>query len=598
MAFANFYVSEGEITKQFKGCYRNSGNAPAAGDRGTIKGSWQPSPIPNIKPVPHSSIEGLYIYPGQTGQWTKMVGIQYGGPQGPQRVDGRAFTPTIKSLDSETVTQAWENAQDKGISNSDYGLTVKNVTPKKTVDECMKEASQGGATVFSVSNLASNNLAQCLAGNQVDDNPNNLIQNYPDPFVEFIEELEGEQPQIGPVDEQSCLKRKDANTVYNVTRDGPNPDILGNTYLGKSTKEIIGPGQNVRGTIQGSWQPSAIPNIKPVKHLKIKGLFIFAGQTGDWTKMVGMQYGDPNGPVRVDGKAFQPPVKSINSKSVTAAWENAQDNGIDSAAYGLSITNGGDDRFSYAESWELSQYPDSMLKLGTDYKEMKNYYATIEDAEYDLNGGDFSRVYKTPEECKQICVNSGDDCAGFIYDTEQNYCSLKNKMYPNVSGKSMDNEDSYIRLPVLNIDSNSGCPVGVKAVSSKFLTENGVFSSDPVEQMPDCSDFQQEENAEIKKISQLDQEASGLNKELSSLQKENQQIFKGFQETQKRFNDQVGSYDKLTKNLKIESMTNNPTAVQMIKDMNNLSQSFSMRNTGIMMVLVLLAIVSLRIFKR
>jgi hypothetical protein len=562
MAFANFFVSEGEITKQFKGCYRNSGNAPAAGDRGTIQGSWQPSPIPNIKPVQHSSIEGLYIYPGQTGGYT----------------------------------QAWENAQYRDVPSSGYGLTIKNISPKKTIEQCMKDASNENVSVFSVSNLGSNNLAQCLAGNQVDDNPSNLIEDYPNPWLEFIEEIEGENPRPTPVDEQSCLKRKDANTVYNIVRDGPNPAILGNTYLGKSAKQIVGPGPNVRGTIQGSWQPSPIPNIKPVKHMYKDGLFIFAGQTGDWTKMVGMQYGDPNGPVRVDGKAFQPPVKSINSKSVTEAWEKAQDNGIDSAAYGLSITNGGDDKFSYAEKWELSEYPDNLLQLGTDYKEMKNYYATIEDAQYDLEGGEFSRVYKSPEECKQICVNIGQDCAGFIYDTEQNYCSLKNKMYPNVSGKPMDNEDSYIRMPTFIGEPSNGCPSNIKPVSSKFLVENGVFLEEPASLEYKCSDIGSKKSEEIAEINKLDDSYKLLKDDVSNLQTENNQILKGFQEVRRRFMKQVGSYDKVTNNMK--KIHDNPTKSQMLTDMNTLSKSFSLQNSGMFMLLILFVIILMRVMRK
>ena len=41
-----------------------------------------------------------------------------------------------------------------------------------------------------------------------------------------------------------------------------------------------------------------------------------------------------------------------------------------------------------------------MLELGTDYKEMKGFYGTIEESRYDLDGGKLARVYKTPEECR------------------------------------------------------------------------------------------------------------------------------------------------------------------------------------------------------
>ena len=67
-----------------------------------------------------------------------MVGFQYGGPEGPVRVAGRAYGPPIKSLDSESVTHAWENAQYRDVPSSGYGLTIKNTSSKTSVDQCMK----------------------------------------------------------------------------------------------------------------------------------------------------------------------------------------------------------------------------------------------------------------------------------------------------------------------------------------------------------------------------------------------------------------------------------------------------------------------------
>lgn len=477
MAFANFFVSEGEITKQYKGCYRNSGKGPAPGDRGTISGSWQPSPVSNIVPILHNSIKGLYIYPAQTGGWVKMVGMQYGGPQGPVRVDGRAYSPIV-SLNSENVSNAWNNAQDKGIGNSEYKLTITNVTPKTSVSECMTEANNNNVSVFSVSNLTKNNMAQCLTGSQVNENESNLILNIESDIDEFFDIDNVNQS----IDEKSCLTRSDANTVYTIINNGPNSDILGKTYLSKKEK--------------------------------------------------------------------------------------------------------GSDKVS------LYEYPESMLKMGREFKQMPNF-ASEGDNIPELS----SVKNSTPEKCKQLCVNAGEDCQGFVYSNQDKSCAIKSKIYPNAPGnKSTTGQDTYLRLPVINIDSQSGCPTGVKAVSSGFLMKDGVFSTDPVTTTYKCNDDQKIEDEQIQKIVSLNNKSDVLSKDVDGLQKENNQILSGFQEIQNRFNNQVGNYDKVNKNMK--DMFDNPTASQMLRDMNHLSKTFSMRNTGIMMVIVLLAIIGLRVFKK
>ena len=111
-----------------------------------------------------------------------------------------------------------------------------------------------------------------------------------------------------------------------------------------------------------------------------------------------------------------------------------------------------------------------------------------------------------------------------------------------------------------------------------------------------CSDVQSLENKAIKNIADQESESLKLSKDISGLQEKNNELVKGFEEVQTRFNNQVGDYETLNKNMK--ELVNNPTASQMLRDMNSLSESFSMRNTGIMMVLVLLAIIGLRVFKK
>ena len=460
MAFANFFVSEGEITKQFKGCYRNSGKGPAPGDRGTIGGSWQPSPVSNIVPFPHETIEGLYIYAAQTSGWIKMVGMQYGGPQGPVRVDGRAYQPVIP-LNAENVTTAWNGAQDKGIENGEYTLTIQNETPKTTISQCMNNASKDNVSVFSVSNLASNNMAQCVTGSQVSDNQTYLLDD---------------------VNESECLKIPDVNTVYNIVDNGPNPNIMGKTYLGKTEK---------------------------------------------------------------------------GSNSIS-----------------------------------LHEYPDSMLELGTDYKKTADFVS-----EGNTLSGLSNVENSSPELCKQLCVNAGQNCQGFVYSNQNQSCSLQSTIYPNAPGKkSTTGQDTYLRLPTVLNNASSGCPDKVKPVSSKFLTENGLFSQTPASLEYKCSDIARKKEEELSEINKLDDSYKLLKNDVSNLQTENNQILKGFQEIRKRFVNQVGDYDKVTKHMK--KIVENPTSSQMLTDMRTLSKSFSMHNTGLFLGLILTLIILLRVMRK
>lgn len=469
MAFANFFVSEGEITKQYKGCYRNTGKSPEPGDRGTMSGEWiSPSPVTNIIPIAHATKVGLYIYPAQQGGWVKMVGIQYGGPQGPVRVDGRAYSPIV-SLNSENITNAWNNAQDKGLSSSQYNLKITNETQKIPVSECLNEANKKNESVFSVSNLTKNNMAQCLTGSQVNENESSLIKN-PDPFVNES------------INESDCLKMSNANTVYTINYEGPNSKLLGQTYMGQKNKD-----------------------------------------TGKMT---------------------------------------------------------------------YYKYPNSMISLGTNFTTMDNYSSGEDIA------GLTSITDATPEKCKQLCVNAGQNCQGFVYEKNNQTCNLKSKIYPynNTSREQSNNNTIYTRLPEVKNDSASGCPVNVKPVSSKFLETNGNFSNEPMTMEFPCSDVQSLENKAIKNIADLDNESLKLGKDINGLQEKNNELLKGFEEVQTRFKNQVGEYETLNKNMK--QLVDNPTASQMLRDMNSLSESFSMRNTGIMMVFVLLAIIGLRVFKK
>lgn len=218
MAFANFYVAESEITKQFKGCYRQEG--PSSTTVGTLTGAWISTGVKDIIPVSHTSIPNLWVFPGTDGTYIKMVGMNYdsnGGP--PTRVDGRAYSITQGSsttFDSENVSNYWDNATDKNIGPDDYSLSISNNSPLKSVNTCLQNANSSDTSVFSVSDVNKNGLGYCSTGDNVKTPQGTLMSG---------------------VDEAQCLQMPTSNTVYTLNKVPGSENTLGKTYLGKKEKE-------------------------------------------------------------------------------------------------------------------------------------------------------------------------------------------------------------------------------------------------------------------------------------------------------------------------------------------------------------------------
>lgn len=467
MEFANFFVTEGEITKQYKGCYKTKG--PASGDRGTIGGAWQPSPVSGSIPVPHNTIEGLYIFPIQTSDWTKMVGMQYGGPQGPVRVDGRAYSPVV-SLDANSISNAWDNAQDKNIGPSEYALTITNTTPTMSAQQCMDEANKAGVSVFSVTNMNQNSMAQCVTGSGVNTNS---------------------ADEIADVNEADCLKMSNASTVYGISLDGISQALM-----------------NMFGL-----SPSSLTN-----------------------PLMGKTY--------------------------------------------LGEKKRGTDKMTFYE------YPDSMLSLGTKYNKVSGF----DSYGSDLSSGSLDN--SNVDSCKQICVNKGQECKGFVFDKENNICYMKNKIFPNTERQPKSNLDIYTRMPVVNNDPKKGCPDGVEAVSSSFLTNSGYLSKDAMSVEHTC----QTEKQTIEELEGLEVSYKTLSEQVGNLREENSDLMKGFEEVRQRFKTQTEDYDDVTK--KISKLKENPTTLKMLDDMQTLVSSTSMRNTGLILGFILLMIIFVRTLRK
>jgi predicted patatin/cPLA2 family phospholipase len=184
---------------------------------GTLSGEWIPNPHPNIKPIENTDIPGLWVFAFNDGKYIKMVGMQYGEGAVPKRVDGRAMRVRGNNgeINSNTIPQLWSNASIKDISEEKYTLTVSNNSPLQSVNQCMEQTAQSGTSIFSITNMNSNGLAQCASGKDVETPSGALLQN---------------------VDEPQCLKNPQAESVFTVETSEGNSYTLGKTYLGKKEK--------------------------------------------------------------------------------------------------------------------------------------------------------------------------------------------------------------------------------------------------------------------------------------------------------------------------------------------------------------------------
>jgi len=453
MSFANFYVGETEINKKFKGCYKKT--APQKGTVGTLSGEWIPNPHPNIKPIENTDIPGLWVFAFNDGKYIKMVGMQYGEGAVPKRVDGRAMRVRGNNgeINSNTIPQLWSNASIKDISEEKYTLTVSNNSPLQSVNQCMEQTAQSGTSIFSITNMNSNGLAQCASGKDVETPSGALLQN---------------------VDEPQCLKNPQAESVFTVETSQGNSDTLGKTYLGKKEKG----------------------NKKMIFH----------------------------------------------------------------------------------------EYPDSMLSMGKQY--MK--HGDFDSPDNNLTDADITNA--SSEQCKQYCINRGQDCKGFVYDKANNTCSLKNEIYPTSKREINNTKDIYTRMP--SIKNNGSCPDGIEAVNTGFLNKNGFLSSDQM-----SLDFQCETEANVsKEINSLDASYKTLTDEVIGLRKENNNILKGFQEVRNDVEDKSNDYNDIQKQIKKHK--NNPTVGKLLMDSQQLQTTFSMRNTGLVLGLILLSIFLLRVLRK
>lgn len=238
-----------------------------------------------------------------------------------------------------------------------------------------------------------------------------------------------------------------------------------------------------------------------------------------------------------------------------------------------------------SEKMIFHEYPSSLLKIGNQYNKYSNY---------DIPNNNLSNANitdSTSEECKQYCLNRGQDCKGFVYNKANNTCQLKNAVYPNTSRAENNNTDIYTRMP--KVMNNDSCPKGVVPINSEFLNKRGFISSDPM-----SMDFKCETENEVKEISDEEnmlKTYNTLNQEITGIRQENDRILNGFNKVRKNVKKATNKYNENEEKI---HYLENPTTERLLLDTNQLETMFSMRNTGLVIALILLSIFLLRVLRK
>ena len=215
MSFANFYVGDNEIIKQFKGCYRM--NAPFSSVVGTLSGISMRNTIKDIVPVPHISIPGLWLFSGIDGDFIVIVGMDYKSEGSlPKRVDGRAnfYEGKVPTLNSVNVSSNWDNAIQKNVGPDDYSLTISNNAPLKSVNTCLQNTLDNGGNELGVYDMNSSGAGRCVNAPDIKTDHSELLNN---------------------IKESQCSGLSNTTTVYTVKEVPGAKETLGKTFMGEKT---------------------------------------------------------------------------------------------------------------------------------------------------------------------------------------------------------------------------------------------------------------------------------------------------------------------------------------------------------------------------
>ena len=200
---------------------------------------------------------------------------------------------------------------------------------------------------------------------------------------------------------------------------------------------------------------------------------------------------------------------------------------------------------------EMSQYPKSMLTGGTEFASITGF---------DSPGNDIrlgKHTDKTADQCKQICVETGENCAGFVYQEASKTCFLKDKIYPEVA--RIQNQETaaqgssiYTRIPMIKGGSNS-CPTEVIPVPT--LIANGIGKISPESMTPKTKCLigkALEASDEAKAVSSEEILNAGkeILSELRAIVSSKEKMAELDAQTQKEMKSDLDTYEKVFKEIK------------------------------------------------
>ena len=230
------------------------------------------------------------------------------------------------------------------------------------------------------------------------------------------------------------------------------------------------------------------------------------------------------------------------------------------------------------------EYPSSLLTMGNQYEK----YAGYDSLNNNLTNTDITDA--SSEQCKQFCINRGQECKGFVYDKTNRSCELKGDVYPTSKRQINKSKDTYTRMP--EVKNNDSCPGGISAVSTDFLNKSGFLSSEQMSLNFQC----ETEGGLLEKEHSIDKAYSTLSDEVGGLRKENARIMKGFRAVRKDIKGNTREFNETEKRIKTVKV--NPTVERMLMDSEELQTMFSMRNTGLAMALILFSLFIVRVLRK
>ena len=215
----------------------------------------------------------------------------------------------------------------------------------------------------------------------------------------------------------------------------------------------------------------------------------------------------------------------------------------------------------------LREYPSSMIGKSNTYQKYSNYDSIGNDL------GNMPLTNSTADNCQSACNENGD-CNGFVYDTNNQLCYLKdNNMYPVGTRKITNGLDLYTRTPSLN--NNPLCPKDLIPIDS--IQYDNYVKGDPMTAQDNCNSnlLSDEEKAKLDDLSnQLNTISNQIETKINKLYSNNSTINNTMDKGAKTMNSDFKMYYEVKENInKLLEKNTNKTDKKNIQKINNFNSN-------------------------